>query len=119
MNPGKAYGFLYCSASKQEIEAELPSLRDHAQTPSQLELVLIESIDNLGDSKLNHLAQKAKEQGINYLLEATYPHANHKATANELADILNQAYQSSLYQAGEPFNGAVVYELDGEYVFRE
>ena len=33
---GTAYGFFNCRASKQEIEAELPTLRSLAQTPNQL-----------------------------------------------------------------------------------
>lgn len=118
--PGKAYGFFYCRAPREEIEAELPTLRECAQTPSQLELTLVEGLDNLkGDAKVRELAKEAKEQGIRYILEATSPGATNPTTANEVADLLYQMYQSPLYEAGEEFRGAVAYQENGEYVLRE
>ena len=117
---GGAYGFFYCNASKQDIEAELPTIRKLVKTPSQLELSLIEGMDNLkGDERLTALALKAKKDGINYVLQATYPNGTNKDTADEVATIINQVYQSPLYQAKEPFRGAVVYEEKGEYLFRD
>lgn len=117
---GRAYGFFYCNASKQEIETELPTIRELVRTPSQLELAVIEGMDNVkGDKSLIVLAQEAKQDGINYLLSATVPNGTNRGTADEVAGILNQAYQSPLYDAQEPFKGAVVYEENGEYVFRE
>ena len=116
---GKAYGFFYCNASKEAIESELPTIRKLAKTPSKLELSLTEGMDNLkGDSKLTSLAQEAKQDGINYVLEATYSNASNKQTADEVAGILNQAYQSPLYQDKAGFKGAIVYEDKGKYVFR-
>lgn len=120
METGKAYGMFYCDASEEAIEQELPTIRDLTQTPSQLELTLVEGMDNVrGDANLVALAKQAKEQGMRYALEATYPGATNKVTANEVSGILNQAYQSPLYKDGEPFSGAVVYEENGEYVFKE
>jgi len=117
---GKEYGFFYCNASKQEIETELPTIREMVRTPSQLELSLIESMDNMGgDERLTALAQEAKQDGINYILQAIYPNGTNRGTADEVASILNQAYQSPLYKAKEPFKGAIVYEENGEYVFRD
>ncbi|MBS3172358.1 hypothetical protein J4438_02150 [Candidatus Woesearchaeota archaeon] len=117
---GKAYGFFYCGASKQEIEAKLPAIRKLVNTPSQLELTLIEGMDNVrGDEKLTTLAQEAKQDGINYLLQATYPNGTNRQAANEVADILNQAYQSPLYKTNAEFCGSVVYDEKGDYVFRE
>jgi hypothetical protein len=117
---GKAYGFFYCNASKQEIKTELPTIRELVKTPSQLELSLTEGMDNLkGDKRLIALAQEAKQDGINYMLQATYPNRTNKDTADEVASILNQAYQSPLYEANAPFKGAVVYEEKGDYVFRD
>lgn len=117
---GKAYGFFNCSAPRRKIEAELPSLRDVAQPPSKLELSLIEGMENLkGDKKLMSLAKKSKEAGIRYVLEATHPSATNKQVAKEVATILNQAYQSPLYQDGEPFQGEIVYEENGKYTFME
>src|SRR3989344_1924819 len=103
METGKAYGFFYCDAAKEAIELELPTIRNFAQTPSKLELALIEGVEKVsGDTKLTALAQQAKQEGMRYVLEATYKGATNKATANELTDILNHTYQSPLYQQGEP-----------------
>ena len=116
---GKAYGFFYCNASKEAIKSELPTIRKLVKTPSKLELSLTEGIDNIkGDSKLMALAQEAKQDGINYVLEATYSNASNKQAADEVAGIINQAYQSPLYKDKEQFKGAVVYENKGDYIFR-
>jgi len=117
---GRAYGFFYCNASKLEIETTLPRIRELVETPSQLELSLIEGMDNLqGDEGLIALAQEAKEGGINYVLQAMYPGGTNRSTADELSSILNQAYQSPLYQTGESFFGEIAYGEDGEYIFKE
>lgn len=116
---GKAYGFFYCNASKQEIETELPAIRELVKTPSQLEL-LIGNVENLkGDSKLMTLVKEAKEGGIKYIMEAKYSGTTNKKTADELSSILNQVYQSHLYKDGEQFKGGIVYEKKGKYIFRE
>lgn len=116
---GKAYAFFYCKASKEQIEETLPAIRECAQTPSDLELTLSEGFDDLGgDKELMTLAQKADYYGNNYVLEAKSASTN-EAAANELADILNQAYQSPLYSDGEAFSGGIVYQDKGRYVFRE
>ena len=80
----------------------------------------MEGTDNLtGDIKLLKLAEKAKEANIKYIIEATYPHNSHKKTADELSAVLNQAYQSPLYQDGEEFRGWIFYKEKGRYVSRK
>lgn len=117
---GRAYAFFDCGASKEEIERELPSIRKCVQTSSALELSLMEGTNNLtGDSQLLQIAKEAKNAGIKYVMEATLPNATNRQTADELATILNQSYQSPLYQEGEQFRGKVVYEKRGRYVFRK
>ena len=117
---GQAYGFFDCRASKGDIEAELPTVRDLARVPSALELSLIEGVENLtGDERLMALAKEAKESGMRYVMEAKFPSDTNKQTAGELGDVLNSIYTSSLFDKGEPFKGAVVYEENGKYVFRE
>jgi len=117
---GRAYGFFYCDAQKEEIEAELPIISEMVQVPSQLELSLTEGLDNIkSGEKLTAIAQKAKREGMNYILQATNPSGTNKETADEIAAILNQAYQSPLYEPNAPFKGAIVYEEKGEYVFRD
>ncbi len=43
------------------------------------------------------------------------PEQNNRQAATELGAILNQAYQSPLYQSGEQFNGGVFYKDAGRY----
>jgi len=117
---GKAYAFFNCNASKEEIEAEIPHIRRLVRTPKNLELSLTEGFENLtGDVELRSVAQEAQAQGIKYILKAKYPNQDNERTAGELTRILNQAYQSPLYQQGEPFSGAVVYRHRSKYQFME
>jgi len=110
---GKAYGLFDCNATKEKIEDKIPFIRDSVNTPNQLELSLMES-DNLpAEIQLRHAVT-----GTKYTIETTYPNATNKQTADELSAVLNQAYQSSLYQKGEKFRGVIIYEENGEYLFR-
>lgn len=112
---GKAYAFFDCKASKGDIERELPFIRECVKTPNELELSLMEGTDTLkGDSQLFQIAKEAKKAGIKYVMEATYPNATNHQTADEVVSVLNQAYQSPLYQKGEQFRGEVVYKERGE-----
>ncbi len=100
------YGFL-----EKDITAELPTIRNMAQTPNQLELIT-ESVDNLpvqGDSALKALVGQAKNAGMRYVLQARYQGATGKETAGELAAVVNQSYQSPLYQRDEPFRGELAF----------
>jgi hypothetical protein len=116
---GKAYGFFDCNASKEAIESELPTIREFAQSPLELELALIEGVTSLqGDEKLRALARQAKDEGMRYVLESTCPGRTNRETADEVADILNQTYNTPLYEEGERFNGATVFEEEDRYQFR-
>ncbi len=116
---GRAYGFFYCSAPPQAVQQELPAIRGLAQTPSPLELSLTDvKSASLGNKKLDALAREADHAGLNYVLQATYPGHTNKTAADEVATVLNQAYQSPLYTKNEPFKGAVVYQEKGRPVFR-
>lgn len=121
---GKAFAFFDCNASKQEIEQELPTIRECVKTPRELELSLFESTENpsvspLGNPRLWAIIGKAKSAGMKYFMEATYPNSTNYQTADELASILNQMYQTPLYQEGEQFRGEIVYKERGRYIFRE
>lgn len=120
---GKAYAFFDCQASKERIESEIPYIRDVVQTPSELELSLIEGMDVLiglgGFDSISQIAREAKEAGIRYAMQAGCPNLTNQKTADELASILNQAYQSDLYQRNEKFRGWIFYEENGEYLERE
>jgi hypothetical protein len=122
MTIGKAYAFFDCNASKKEIETELPTIRELVKTPSKLELFLAEGVENLNygeDVKLKEIVNRAKNDGMKYVMEAKYAGATNKQTADEVAGILNQAYQSPLYKDKEQFSGEIVYENKGKYIFRE
>ena len=98
----------------------MPKIREFAQTPSEVHLSLFDDIDKItGDSDLKSIAKDAKNSGIKYALEATFPGATNRVTADEVAGILNQTYQTQLYDEGEPFSGEVVFKEKGKYLFRD
>lgn len=65
------------------------------------------------------LPAKQKQQALRYAPLVRYPGATSKSAADEAAAIMNQAYQSPLYQKGEPFRGEIVFKRGAEYVSRE
>ena len=113
---GKAYGFFGCSKKRQDIEIELPLVRQLTQTPSELELLLLEELGSYADAVLSGFAQEAKQNGSNFILSATYPAATNKQAADELADLFVNLSRSSLYEGGESFYGDIVYEEAGRYL---
>ncbi len=121
---GKAYAYFNCNASKEQISDALPTIREFARTPAKLELSLLEINEDLTlpgkrDVALRSLTAEAAIAGRQYFIEAKCPGKNNQETANEVATILNQAYQSPLYQEGEAFFGDIVYRQRSKYVFRE
>jgi len=136
---GKAYGFFDCDASKEEIEREIPSLRHDARNPRGLQLLLHEGISELQldkaltekiqypddyrikSSKFNKQDYDEEEEKplseMKYVLEANYEGASNEKTAGELGDLLNCIH----YEFNKDQNflrGAVLYEKNGEYLFR-
>jgi hypothetical protein len=118
-NYGEAYAFFDCRASKKQIETELPTIRECIKTPSNLELSLTDDVEKLKDTKLMAIAKEAKESGMRYVLQAKYKGATNKQTADEVASVMNQIYQSPLYADKEEFRGAIVYQDRKKYIFRE
>ena len=129
-NEGRAYAFFDCRASKEQIVAELPTIRECVKTPSNLELSLTEGVMKFvgtrvltstlkNKSQLIAIAKEAKEGGMRYVLEARYEGATNKQAADEVSSVLNQAYNSPLYADKEEFRGGIVYEDMGKYVFRD
>ncbi len=107
MKRGTAYAFL-----DRNIEPELPALRSMTQTPNDLEISVIEGVKNLPtqrDPALKTIVRQAQDAGMNYVLQARYRGATGKQTAGKLATVVNQAYQSPLYQKDEPFRGELVF----------
>jgi hypothetical protein len=117
---GKAYAFFNAYASKSQIEAELPLIRQLARTPKNLELTLIEGVEDLrGDKQIRDIAKEAKDCGIRYVIQARCPKKDNKETADEIAAVLNQAYQSPLYSKDEDFYGKILYRKNSQYRERE
>ena len=115
----KAYAFFYCGASKVEIEKELPFIRKYVKTSNELELILMKEMDSLiDDSKLLQISREAKEANMRYVMEAKYLNNSNRKTADELASVLNQSYQSCLYKQGEQFRGKIFYKRREKYVSR-
>ena len=106
---GKAYAFFYCSATKADIEKELPKARDAAQVPNNLELILTKGInpnDFEHDYQLKELA-----------------HSTNKDTAKQLGNVQNMLYSSSLqdelHKGDYKAIGAIVFRSGNEYSFVE
>jgi hypothetical protein len=125
---GEAYAFFDCNATMAQITQEIPTIRNLVSTPRRLKLYLTErTLSVISPHSLDHElleialeALDAKRANIRYVLAArSLPNMTNRQTADELATILNQAYQSPLYQEGEEFRGEIVFEERGRYIFRE
>lgn len=113
---GSAVAFFNCRHGAREIGSLLPKIREFAQVPPLVELTLTEGPENVrGERKLTELANEAKKAGMQYVMEAKYPGASNRQTAEELGAVMNQTYQSPLYVDGEEFRAAVFYKAFGEY----
>lgn len=117
---GKAYGFLKCDKSLAEIRETIPIIRRYTQTPSKLELSIVKGIGNIQGDRLLHetVISELREEGqYNYAFEARLEGADNRETAKELRDMLNNTYQSTLFeQKPQAFYSIVVYERNGQYV---
>ena len=115
---GEAYAFFDCRAPKQDIEAELPYIRVSVQTPNRLELELTEGInpETFKSDELRAIASRSKDSGRRYVMRATCENMGNEPIAKEVVAIMNQAYQSPLYDEGEGFNGEIFYEKGGRYI---
>ena len=118
VNTGKSYGFFDSKASAQAIKAEIPTIRNAVLTPSSLEIALRGVREGSKDSRLAAIAKEADKRGIKYVMATEYRGATGEKTADEQAAVLNQLYQSPVYQKGEPFRGEVFFEKGGEYFSR-
>ena len=117
---GTAYGTVYCPASKSAIDAELPTIRRLVGTPSDLELSLTDADDTrTASDNTPDIVRTAQADGRNYVIKTAYPGASNGAAAAETAYLLNQAYQSTLYNPNDTFNGAIAYKTGNDYVSRQ
>lgn len=104
MKDGKAYAFFNCSADRGTIEAELPIVRGVIGSPRRLQLYFT---DNVPD-----------RHGYRYAMGASYRGAGNRATANEVAGVFNQNYNTALWKAGEPFEGEILFGEGKRFVSR-
>lgn len=117
---GCAYAFLDCKAPKEKIKKELSYIRGLVQTPGDLEISLAETDaaqSQISDPRLCKIAREAQRAGIKYVMKAECPNASNCKTAQEAAAVLNQAYQSPLYEDKEPFRGEIAYKHGPNYAF--
>jgi hypothetical protein len=122
--PGEAYAFFDCNASPTEITEEMPTIRRLAKTPKNLKTILSDARSPIPfsrgvlDKELIDIAKEAVEIGRKYFIYAFAPaNMTNRQVAGELMAILNQAYQSPLYENGEEFYGNVVHKERDGYVF--
>ena len=135
---GKAYAFFDCDASKVQIEAELPQIREDARTPTGLNLKLSQGIAGLKLEKelldplsfpadyrvmsKERLATAREERrplsSMKYALVAEYDQMDNKQVAGELGDVVNNIHLRYNKDTGF-FRGAIVYKDNAEYVLRE
>ncbi|MEK6819082.1 MAG: hypothetical protein AABY10_04075 [Nanoarchaeota archaeon] len=118
----EAYAFFDCDAPIDRIAEEIPTIRKLVETPRKLELHLSEISQadiKRYDSKLSEIASEAREADMRYVLSAKSTDMTNHQLADELSAILNQAYQSSLYNDGEDFRGGIFYKEEGRYISRE
>ncbi len=121
-NVTNVYGFFHCDASIEKIKTELPYICKLVETPCQFELSSTKDMNYLGDETLTTLAQEATKQGINYVLQTTSSDRTKTniTPADEAASVLNQAYNSNLYNEKDPFKGKI-FQIDstGKYSSRD
>ena len=109
-----AYAFFYSAASAADINAAMPQLREEAETPSDLELQLIENMDSIeGPEDLKFFAFDAREQGMRYALLAYVPGKSAEKAADELNILLERAYNSPVFKAGKTSPATIVTEDNG------
>jgi len=138
--PGQAYAFFDSDATEKEIKGAMSDIRESAQTPQGLELLLHKNPSKLKmDGKLKQMVSAPKDsrilhsgvgvdspevkplEDLGYVLEANYPGATNEETTNEetageLGDMMN--YVSYLNASNLSFNGRVIYENNGDYCSR-
>jgi len=115
LKPGKAYG-LY---EREAIGPEMPRIRDVIGTPADVEISLKDIDGERWNPALKPIIDDARDRGIRHVAEATIPGATNERAAGETAAIFNQSYQSRLFDEGEPFRGAVVFEKYGKSAFMD
>jgi hypothetical protein len=132
---GKAYGFFESDASRPDIEAELPYIREEAQTPSKVVLSLYDGTDKLkSDPELSRFmentimipiyskglddsrktARPVRMKDSKYLIEAEFPGADDRKAASELALILDYIHYS-FSEKEYPLIGNIAYKENGRY----
>lgn len=90
---GEAYTVFDCTAETNEIEKEMTFIRQLIKSPETLKITLtpVKTGNNIPPAE-------EKKTGRLYAIIMNIPNATNKETANELATILNQAYQTPLWQ---------------------
>lgn len=138
---GEAYAFFNCSASKEELNSEIPAIREEAQIPGNLELTLtttkeLEKAENTDPRLLDYIrnnqmystfsenrrelkavAQPYRMTDLTYVLKARYANKTNDEAAMQLGDAMNQVYRTHGNDEGdEVFTAEIVgKDENGEY----
>ncbi|MEK6813021.1 MAG: hypothetical protein AABX86_02825, partial [Nanoarchaeota archaeon] len=92
---------------------------DRITSPSGRSKIVLSENTLLSPRILRELLQKALRENTPYVLKGESHTREPIAIAHELGDILNQAYQSELYNPSEKFYGTILYEQEGRFVVHE
>lgn len=136
-NVGEAYAFFRCDAETESVAFTLDSIL-RLETDGKrvypvgltLELYKEDSakdffhgLDTSNDPELREYVRMAGEAELNYAVRATLPKvpehrgvSANRGAADELGNVLNQTYNSPLFNEGEPFRGEIIYKHGGRYV---
>lgn len=78
----------------------------------------VSDISELLEPGAHEYAALAAEANLPYVLRMTSPNATGRAVADEIGGVLNQLYNTHLYEEGEEFRGEIVYR-DAAGVFQQ
>ena len=118
MGKGRAYGFVHCDALKEEVQREMPALKEAGKI-SNLEIIVIDTLDLLRFERdevsrkdiesLAYFIESANDNDLNYVLRATISEQSNKEVARKLSHLLMQTSQSYLNRLSEIW-GKVIYK---------
>ena len=117
---GKAYAFLATKAPRDVLPLVIEDAREMYNVPQKLELTIIDGPENLrGDERLRPYVERAKQQGIQYVLEAKCEGISNGKTADELKSVLNGIYLGSK-EVDRNYKAFILHEDNqGRYVIQE
>lgn len=113
---GVAYAFFACNAKPAEVRNELGYIRHMVKTPGEVETILAHRpARDETDARIGMIHAEAKLNALDYMLTVRFPGQSNRNACEEARAILNQAYQSPLYDENDPFRGMLVFKSGRGY----